>query len=90
MCLNTTGRGLYHNLKDWNYKFCGDFKVMEQDRESALRAFYLLDNKDLYNKLVNWNFDINGGFRIKECDHEQALMAFKKLGDKEESLRRAG
>ena len=83
MYLTTSARGLYHNLKDWRFEYCGDFKLMEQDKTKALEAFQRLADDNLYKRLLNWKFDLYGGFRITKEDYANALSAFKQLGDEE-------
>lgn len=87
MCLTTSAKGLYHNLRDWRFEYCGDFKIMEQDRDKALEAFQLLTDKTLYEKLLNWNFNLCGGFRITKDDYEDVMSALKAVGNKEEAAR---
>ena len=87
MCLTTSAKGLYHNLRDWRFEYCGDFKIMEQDRTKALEAFQQLADNSLYEKLLNWDFELYGGFRITKDDYENVLSALKAIGDKEDAVR---
>jgi len=76
MCILTSAKGLYHNMKDWNLNYCGSFKLMEQDKKTALQAFKDYGAKSLYDKLINWDFNF-GSFKIEKTDFAEALSAVK-------------
>ena len=51
MCIMTSAKGLCHNLETWNFYFCGEFKLMEQDAHTALNIFKNEGLDDLYERL---------------------------------------
>lgn len=78
MFVSTSPKGLYHNMKDWDFEHCGDFKIMEQDYKTALKAFKLYGNSDLFHKIENWDFS-HGSFKITQDDYEEALACIQIL-----------
>lgn len=88
MCIMTSGKGLYHNMKDWNFSFCSDYKIMEQDAKKAMEAFQSFGCMSLFNRLKNWDFSL-GAFKISKEEYPEALSAIKQLADQEETNRLA-
>lgn len=78
MFLSTSADGLYHNMKDWNFEHCGDFKLMEQDYDAAIKAIKLYGSSELFYKLENWDFSC-GSFKIPEEDYEETLKCIQIL-----------
>lgn len=78
MCIATTPKGLWHNFKTWNFEFCGDFKLMEQDASAALAVFKHAGINDLYDKLSKWDFAI-GSFKISKADYSRVAEGIKSL-----------
>ena len=83
----TSGKGLYHNMKNWKFEYLGDFKIMEQDSKAALEAFRRFGSEDLFNKLSKWDYNL-GTFKINKQDYGAALSAVKQLAELEESNRK--
>ena len=75
MCMQTSVKGLLHNFKDWNFKYCNNFKLMQQDQIAGLQIFKYLKDKTLYSKLENWNFDTQWTFLIPEDQYDNIMTA---------------
>lgn len=87
----TSGKGLYHNLNNWNYDVLNNFKLQDQDHKNAIRAFELSDNqalKDYAKMLKKWD-ENHSAFEIDKDHYDLALDAFKKLANLEEQERRS-
>lgn len=78
MFISTSPEGLYHNMKDWNFEHCGDFKIMEQDYDVALEALKKCDSPELFHKLNNWDFS-QGAFKITKNDFKEILKCVQML-----------
>ena len=83
MCVRTSARGLLHNLNNWKYDICGDYKIMEQDYETAKEAFSLYGLEDLFYRLDAHMKTNNGGFHITKDEHDDVVAALKNLDEVE-------